>query len=336
MNFRLGMIALALGGAFALTAGCAVEAGDEADAEEAAASEDELHASARRLVGAYHGEGAARPPSFEGIVFQADGTFFADVDTGIRCITTPCPSHVRLEGRYTATRNYLRLRPATGKTEGFYGRFRYQLSGDRLTLSRSDWKGWKESFAKEISYCAQADDCWGQNLIHPMCMGGWTCGASNQCGWQCGVWPPPPPASDIWPADATKLVADSPGGGFTPPPPPGSTCAIGKQRFTLDVATKELAWELCDWQGPTQPLHLVTGTKVLSAAEYQSIDDAMRGVTVATEEICGADKPLLTLRVSSPGGEKTYTDSFYSCWGEGRTYVDNIDAVFGAMRDAAH
>ncbi len=42
----------------------------------------------------------------------------------------------------------------------------------------------------------------------------------------------------------------------------------------------------------------------------------------------------LDIKVTTPAGEKTYTDSFYRCQGGDRTYVDGIDAVFTAMRDA--
>src|SRR4051812_27252988 len=41
----------------------------------------------------------------------------------------------------------------------------------------------------------------------------------------------------IWPADATKLVVESPGGGFTPQPPPGSDCNYGEAHYTLDRTT---------------------------------------------------------------------------------------------------
>jgi hypothetical protein len=48
--------------------------------------------------------------------------------------------------------------------------------------------------------------------------------------------------------------------------------------------------------------------------------------------ICGADKPLEQIDVTTPAGMKTYTDSFYSCWGDKYTFVANIGDVFTAMR----
>src|SRR5687767_282744 len=122
MNWKLGLSAFALGfavvGSASLT-GCAAdatEAGDEGDAEEAATTQEELNANANRLVGAYLGSGGSmRPPTFQGLVLERDGQFFADIDTGIRCVRAPCPSHVRLTGKFSATRNYVRLDPAAGE-----------------------------------------------------------------------------------------------------------------------------------------------------------------------------------------------------------------------------
>jgi hypothetical protein len=56
-------------------------------------------------------------------------------------------------------------------------------------------------------------------------------------------------------------------------------------------------------------------------------------VKISHEEICGADKPMLNIHVTSRSqGTKTYTDSFYSCMDGDRTFVDNIDEVFSAFR----
>ena len=58
MNFKLAVSALAVASAFAMLPGCAADVPvDEADAEEAETSEDELGANQRRFVGAYHGTG---------------------------------------------------------------------------------------------------------------------------------------------------------------------------------------------------------------------------------------------------------------------------------------
>jgi hypothetical protein len=334
MNWKLATSALVLGSLFLVVPGCAADASsDPADDEEAAATEDELNATASKLVGAFHGDGNVHPPTFEGLIFQSGGTFLADVDTGIRCVRAPCPSHVRFSGKFSATKNYLRLSPAPGKTaEQYHGRYRYNLSGTKLSLSRADLgPGWSQSFAKEASYCREASDCGSQGLIHPMCLGQWTCGdnASNACAYKCGMPVPQP----VWPSSATKLVAQS-SSGFAPPPPPGSNCQIGRQKFTLDVGTRQLAWETCERASAGAPLLMVSGAKKITTADLAAINAAMNAVTITTADICGADKPMMHLEVTTPAGAITYTDSFYSCQGNG-PYVDNIGGAFGALRDAA-
>lgn len=336
MNIKLGLAALSLASAFAMLPGCASDVPqDEADAEEAAATQDELSANAQRFTGAYQGDRSGIP-SFDGLVFKLDGTFFGDIDTGIRCFRAPCPSSAHVDGKFSATKSYLTLSPKSGPSTGFYGRYKYAFAGDKLSLSRASLgPDWKNTLDKASSYCAQPSDCGGQGLIHPMCVGGWTCGESkaNSCGYKCGITPPP--ANEIWPASATKVVAESPGGGFTPPPPPGSTCGIGKAKFSLDRASRVLSFETCAFPEDGSPLHLVTGSKTISAAELAKVNKAMSGLKIATEQLCGADKPFLSVKVTTPAGEKTYNDAFYSCQGGNRTYVNGIDAVFAALRDAA-
>jgi hypothetical protein len=342
MNFKLAITSALFASTFALVAGCAADAApDEAETEEGATSQDELNAYGAKFVGAYHGTDSAHPPRFEGLVFSVDGTFFGDVDTGIRCIMAPCPSSVHLEGRYSATKNYLRLSPkkgASAEADGYYGRYRYTLAGDNLSLSNKNLgETWSNTFAKKTSYCAQASDCDGQGLIVPACMGAFTCGAgvgaqsANSCGWKCGAFPPPP-SNAIWPATATKLVAQG-SGGFMAPPPAGSTCEYS-QKYSLERATGVLSWEECEGPGG-KPLHMNTGSKTLTPAEVEAVNQAMNQVTVAADPQCGADKPYLQLKVTSPAGEKTYVDSFYQCNGGTVTYIDGIDGVFGALRDAA-
>ena len=335
MNWKLALAALALGCTAFAAPGCAADADpiDDADAEEAETSQDELNANAKKIVGAYqHASGSMRPPTILGLVLKADGTFFGDVDTGIRCITTPCPSGAHLDGKFTATKSYLRLtaKSAGGEGAAFYGRYKYSVGKDgalSLTRAGQDWTGWSNELSKENSYCGQPSDCEGQNLIHPMCVGGWTCGGAeaNSCGWKCGV----PTPTQIVPPTAKKIVAQTGGGGFTPPPPPGSTCAIGARKYDLDLTTRKVAYETCKFVDWSTPLTKQSGTKTLTVAQVKAIVDAGNAMEITNEDICGADKPMLTVTVDT----KVYKDSFYSCQGNG-TYVDNIGGVFQAFQAA--
>src|SRR5688572_25910597 len=166
MNWKIAFTLVALGCSALAAPGCAADADpmDEADAEEAASSEAEISAASKKLVGAYHHSGGGfRPPTFQGLVLSADGSFFADVDTGIRCVRAPCPSHVRLEGKFTATKSYLRLTAKAGaEPSSFYGRFKYTANKDgdlSLTRAGQDWSGWSNDLSKENSYCGEPTDC---------------------------------------------------------------------------------------------------------------------------------------------------------------------------------
>ncbi|MDB4997468.1 MAG: hypothetical protein JWM74_4900 [Myxococcaceae bacterium] len=334
MNWKFAVTALALGCASLGAPGCSADAGTEGD-EMDDASQDELRASAAHLVGAYHAgtSAGARPPTFDGLVLNADGSFFADVDTGIRCIMAPCPSNVRLTGKFSATKALLRLLPAKGEqTESFHGTYSYAFTGKKLSLTRTgtNWKNWSNDLTKGTSYCSEASDCDAQGIIHPMCVGSFTCGSSNACAYRCGIVPVPA----VYPTDASKVVAHNAGGGFTPPPPAGSDCAVGASTYTLDRASKKVVWEQCeliDWQ---TPLKMKSGTTTLTAKEMATVEAALNGLTISHAQMCGADKPYETIAITSTSqGTKKYTDSFYSCDGKG-PYVDNIGAVFSAFRDA--
>lgn len=325
MNFKLAASAAVL--ALAILAGCA------ADSEESATTDSDLVAPmpSVQVQGAWRAKpGTATSPSwFEGVVFSENGTFFADVNNGIMCITTPCPSSVRISGTYTVRGQSLLLTSTDPANDSqYFARYSVSRSNDdQLTIKGA---GFANTLETQHSYCGEPTDCAGQGLIHPMCVGHWTCSEQNSCGYSCGI---DPAANTVWPTDRTKLVAETKGGGFKPPPPPGSTCALGAAKYTLDLATKTLSWEVCDLVDWNTPLTKVTGSRAAVPADIAKINAAMRTVKITNEEICGADKPMLNLFVTSASqGTKTYTDSFYSCIGGGRTFVDNIDEVFGAFR----
>lgn len=335
MNFKFAATALVLGCSFLAIPACAVDASQQDTDEETSASQDELNAAATRLVGAYHQTGgAARPPTFEGLVLLRDGSYFADVDTGIRCVRAPCPSNVRLEGTFSATAKTLRLNPKPGQqASAFHGKYNYTLSnGGELGLTRAgaSWNNWSNTFSKKNSYCAEPKDCGGQGLIHPMCVGQWTCGEQNACGYKCGGIAVD---NSVWPANATKLVANNAGGGFTPPPAPGSVCGLGAANYSLDVASRKLTWKECSFADWNTPMKWETGSRVLTVAELASLKLVLKNVKISDNDICGADKPFMTMTVSTPSGDKKYTDDFYSCRADQGPFVDNIDSVFAALRD---
>ncbi len=191
-----GFAALAVLSAGSL-AGCAVQADPAAEEGDVEESSDELTAAGKLLIGSYKDDSGA----FKGLVLTATkvgqrNEFFADVDTGIRCITTPCPSSERIEGTFTAGTKTITLysTTATANAQHLLGKYSYRVQGAKFSLSR---KGFAQSLEKVGSYCAESSDCYSQNIIHPMCMGGFSCTVDNSCKWSCGVWPPPPPPATV-------------------------------------------------------------------------------------------------------------------------------------------
>ncbi|MBX3234409.1 MAG: hypothetical protein KIT84_13315 [Labilithrix sp.] len=182
MSFKLS-----LGVAFL---GLSVLAGCTSAAEESTATEQDLILPFPvEVEGAWRGkwETATSSQWFEGAVFRHDGTFFADVSTGIVCITTPCPTSVRIDGTYHVVGHSLVL-ASNGPVETIGGDYftRYELtrSGDALTI---EGDGFSNTLELQNSYCAEPVDCEGQGLIHPMCVGGWTCSEQRSCGYSCGI-----------------------------------------------------------------------------------------------------------------------------------------------------
>lgn len=303
-----------------LAVGCSGASSDVEADDDLATQEDGLHS---RFVGAYVGD-ATGTPEIEGLVLKSDGTFFAQIDKGLRCVRAPCPSHERLEGRYTVGTRYLTLKPATptAPQSVFHARYAYRRTGTTLTLTHP--QGWAENLSKEVSYCQSPTDCRGQSMIIPACMGQWRC-ESNRCAYDCST-----SQSEIWPSNATKLVARMTGG-FMPPPPPGSNCN-GTQEYTFDATASELSWSRCDYRGPSVPRTLVTGSRTITAAERRKLENELGKVELSSQTIRGADKPYMTLTVTTPQKTTKYMDDFYSCHGSG-PFVENIEAAFTALRE---
>ncbi len=141
----------------------------------------------------------------------------------------------------------------------------------------------------------------------------------------------PDASAAVWPPGATKLVAENQGGGFTPAPPAGSTCLVGAALYTVTVAGKVLAYRECQPTGSSGAYAWKEGQRALTDTEYGALTAALGKVTIASRQICGADKPVLTLKVTTASGDTDYADSFYSCMKKG-LYVDNIDGVFAFLR----
>lgn len=183
----LGALALSL----SALAGCSADASQpESDVE--ASDESALTQAGRALVGAYVDDGQnVHAGTIKALVLTGEAVgqqakFFADVDTGIRCVRAPCPAQARIEGTFSAGTRTITLRSTSPHAGAFVGRYRYTLQGGSLTLTKD---GKTRSLARELSYCALATDCEAQGLVVPACVGSFSCNA-NQCGFSCGMVDP--------------------------------------------------------------------------------------------------------------------------------------------------
>ncbi|MEZ4410210.1 MAG: hypothetical protein R3A52_27590 [Polyangiales bacterium] len=156
--------------------------------EEGVSTDDVSLASSAGLLGAWERVDGA----FTGLVFTSTRErtgrhFFADVDTGIRCITTPCPSAAHLEGYFTAgSRTFTLRHPDRPSPEAapFYARYDYTLQRDVLTVSQN--RRVVGRLRRVPSYCSHEDQCAEQHLVTPRCVGYFTCTEENRCRYRCG------------------------------------------------------------------------------------------------------------------------------------------------------
>jgi hypothetical protein len=162
--------------------GCAVDvAGDDTLGADEVADEARV-VSWERFVGAWErDQGGLTAIVFTSTEEGRAHQYFADRE--VQCVRAPCPP-VREEGTFRATTRYLYLTQS-----GVTARFSYTLSDDTLTL-RSGTRV-VHRFHRVASYCGtSASDCDAQSLIHPLCVGAFTCTAEHRCAYRCGTTDP--------------------------------------------------------------------------------------------------------------------------------------------------
>jgi hypothetical protein len=126
----------------------------------------------------------------------------------------------------------------------------------------------------------------------------------------------------LWPVGATRVNATR-GVGLAPELCPDGGTSLRESLWSLSLPDGALTLTRCGD---------VLSDRTLTAAELASFDTAMRGLSHPVRQICGADKPALTLALTTPEGPRRYEDSFYACNGTpGVIYVDNIDPVFTTL-----
>jgi len=176
--------------------GCSASSEDTGDGVTDEA-EGELSAAGQKVVGSYKNDGTTASGNLRALVLKSDGKFFADIDTGVRCVVAPCPSNERIEGTFTAGAKTVTLRApgASARAKGYLGRFRYTRTDSSIELSKSSHT---MELAVVESYCTEANDCWGQSMIVPACFPlNFSCTGENTCSFSCGNPPPLDPCRGL-------------------------------------------------------------------------------------------------------------------------------------------
>ena len=174
----------ALSGLSAAVALCVAGCGSTGTVEDEGMLENEgseLSASAK-LMGSYQ----ATQGTLLGLVLAKDGNkrVFA-ADQQVWCIKAPCyPIH--LTGTWSVRLGKLYLTENGNKHI-----YKYDLSGDVLTLSDPASGQVTGTLQTVDTWCGTTADCDLQQWIHPMCVGGPVCTAGQRCGWSCGAMPLP-------------------------------------------------------------------------------------------------------------------------------------------------
>jgi hypothetical protein len=136
----------------------------------------------------------------------------------------------------------------------------------------------------------------------------------------------------VWSSSVSRLVLRS-SGGFLPPSQPTADCPMEVTEYTLVVADRTLGVRRCS-PGPDapHPLMLTTASRSLTASEFDALVPKLEALRVVSVDTCGADKPELTVSVTTPSGTTEYGDSFYSCpYNDTRPKIDTT-ALDGAIQ----
>jgi SOS-response transcriptional repressor LexA len=108
---------------------------------------------------------------------------------------------------------------------------------------------------------------------------------------------------------------------------------MGAALYTFTVAGKTLAYKECLLsEAPPRIYSWKQGQRAMSNQEYSKHLEALGKTVISKRKICGGDKPVETLKLTTPEGDTEYADSFDSCQAKS-TYIDNIDAVFDVLRN---
>jgi hypothetical protein len=148
------------------------------------------------------------------------------------------------------------------------------------------------------------------------------------------------PGHSVYTTAVQRLVVENHGGGFIAPPPPDAACDPQPSKYTLDVGTHALAWQFCAAKvsGTGTTYEPASGSRALTDGEWTSLQPALQALVVDDGKTCGADKPTLTLTVTTASGDLEYGDGFYGCEIHDKPLIasDGLSGALQAFHDLAH
>jgi len=137
------------------------------------------------------------------------------------------------------------------------------------------------------------------------------------------------------------IVAKSDGGGFVGPAPAGAACDRQIWSYSFVLSNGMLTWSRCAVTGTganASDYVPETGARTLTTSERDAARAAANAVKVSSRNICGADKPTLSVEVRAGQTSKAYGDDFYSCTTMFDIYVESegLDALAAMLSSLAH
>jgi hypothetical protein len=137
---------------------------------------------------------------------------------------------------------------------------------------------------------------------------------------------------EVWQSDVTKLVISS-SGGFEAVTEPTEECPHSGTEYTLTFASKKLdAWRCRANDGGELEKQTVSVT--LTQAELDALQPKLAALQLDDDGRCqGADKPSVSLALTTPSGTTAYRDGFYACEADPRLAIEyqTLDALYGAI-----
>jgi hypothetical protein len=127
--------------------------------------------------------------------------------------------------------------------------------------------------------------------------------------------------------------------GYVSGSPPGSSCDVFTHPATMRVeaGSRRLSWDHCAPPQDGTLYEVLSGERLLTDEEFESVREAVDAVTPSDRRGCGADASVITLDLRMESETRLYADDFYAgCpWDvhRGRTFVDGLGELANTLSE---